>query len=198
MNIYTATDRTPYTYLVTHVPSGKRYYGARYKIGCHPSDLWVSYFTSSKTIHALIASDKLDSFKIEVRRTFTSVAECRKWEYKVLHKLNVRQNENWFNKHAGGKEFYNTSHASPDTKIKMSIARLGKPKSDSMKQNAMWYYELKFTTGDIEYIKGKVNVLARLNRKDWDTIRNCIKCNNGFIPRSKVYIRRMPKIFSPQ
>ena len=39
----------PYTYRITHLPSGKHYYGARYAKDCHPSDLWVIYFTSSKT-----------------------------------------------------------------------------------------------------------------------------------------------------
>jgi hypothetical protein len=49
--------------------------------------------------------------------------------------------------------------------------------------------------GTTEYIKGKVNVLQRLGRKDWETIRLYIQKNNGFIPRAKAVIRRMPKDF---
>jgi hypothetical protein len=197
MNIYTAGDRTPFTYVITHIPSGKRYYGCRYKKGCSPTDLWTTYFTSSKYVRKLIETDTISAFKTEVRKVFQSTNECVSWEYRVLHKLNAKDNLHWLNEHNGGKEFSNTVLASTETKEKMSRERLGKPKSDSMKLNAMWYYELRFESGEIEYIKGKVNVLKRLNRKDWGTIINCIKCNNGFVPRAKVYIKRMSKSFSP-
>ena len=80
----------------------------------------------------------------------------------------------------------------------MSKIRLGKPKSESMKQNSVWYYELKFHTGTVEYIKGKLNVLTRLGRKDWETIRVCIQQKGGVVPRANVTVKRMPKSFQPQ
>jgi len=197
MNIYTAEDRTPYTYIITHIPTGTRYYGSRYCQYCQPDDLWTKYFTSSRNVHNLIKQDGRNAFTISIRRTFTTVAECRSWESRFLHKINARVNKQWINAHNGGSNFYNTSTASDITRKRMSRARLGVPKSDSMKQNAMWYYELKFENGNIEYIKGKVNVLQRLGRKDWETIRVCIQKNNGFIPRVKAIIRRMPRSFIP-
>jgi hypothetical protein len=198
MNIYTAIDRTPYTYVITHIPSGKKYYGSRYKKWCLPDDLWSSYFTSSNTIHELIKKNTLAEFHYEIRKIFNSIKECRSWEFRVLHKLHANTNDKWLNKHNGGKEFFNAAPASEKTKEKMSKVRLGKPKSKTMKQNAMWYYELKFLTGKTEYIKGKINVLTRLGRKDWETIRNCIKNNNGFVPRAKVFVQRMAKSFIPE
>jgi len=102
----------------------------------------------------------------------------------------------WINAHNGGSNFYNITPASDITKQRISKVRLGKPKSESMKLNAMWYYELKFADGTVEYIKGKVNVLTRLGRKDWETIRTCIQKNNGIIPRANAIIRRMPKTFT--
>jgi len=196
MNIYTAKDRTPFTYIITHLPSGKRYYGSRYSRYCKPEDLWTKYFTSSRNVHELIEQDGRDAFKVSIRKTFTTVEKCRSWESRFLHKIDARFNDEWINAHNGGSDFYNISTASDITRERMSRVRKGMPKSDSMKQNAMWYYELKFNDGTTEYIKGKVNVLQRLGRKDWETIRLCIQKNNGFIPRAKAIIRRMPKSFT--
>jgi len=196
MNIYTAGDRTPYTYIITHIPSGRRYYGSRYSRNCQPSDLWNKYFTSSRTVKELIKQDGINSFTFEIRKTFSTITECRAWESRFLHKIDARSNHNWLNAHNGGSDFYNTSLASEQTKQLMSKVRKGKAKSDSMKQNSMWYYELKFADDTVEYIKGKLNVLKRLGRKDWETIRVCIQRKGGRIPRANAYIRRMPKSFT--
>lgn len=197
MNIYTAGDRTPYTYIVTHTPSGHRYYGSRYSKHCQPSDLWVEYFTSSQKIKDLIAQDGIDAFTVSIRKTFNTVSKCREWESRFLHRIDARSNDTWINAHNGGSDFYNASPASAITKQRMSKVRLGKPKSETMKVNSMWYYELKFANGTVEYIKGKVNVLTRLERKDWGTIRVCIQKKNGVIPRANATIRRMPRSFTP-
>jgi hypothetical protein len=197
MSIYTASDRTPFTYVITHIPTGKRYYGARYSIHCKPEDLWSKYFTSSQAVHNLIKEYGKQSFNINIRKVFTSVSKCRDWESRFLYKINARFNPEWINAHNGGSNFYNIDKASDITKQRMSKVRLGKPKSESMKQNAMWYYELKFDTGIIEYIKGKVNVLNRLNRKDWESIRITIQSKNGYLRKDKVTIQRMPKSFIP-
>jgi hypothetical protein len=197
MDIYTAGDRTPYTYIITHLPTGKRYYGSRYSYQCKPTDLWIKYFTSSQVVRDLIKQDGVNAFSIEIRKTFTTVKECRSWESRFLHKIDARFNDKWLNAHNGGSDFYNVSLASDITKQRMSEVRLGKPKSESMKQNSMWYYELKFANGVIEYVKGKRNVLTRLGRKDWETIRVCIQRNNGFVPRAGVFVKRLPKSFCP-
>jgi hypothetical protein len=197
MSIYTAEDRTPYTYIITHIPSGKRYYGSRYGYHCSPEDLWTTYFTSSRNIHNLIKQDGRDSFKGSIRKTFATVAECRSWESRFLHKINARVNNRWINAHNGGSDFYNISKASDITRERMSKVRVGVPKSNSMKQNATWYYELKFENDSIEYIKGSANVLNRLGRKDWETIRVCMQQKNGWVPKSRIFVRRMPRSFTP-
>ena len=40
----------PYTYMIGWSRLDQWYYGARYAQNCHPSDLWTTYFTSSKTV----------------------------------------------------------------------------------------------------------------------------------------------------
>jgi len=197
MSIYSAGDRTPFTYVITHIPSGKKYYGSRYKKGCVPDDLWSNYFTSSAKIKSLIETDGLNSFLVKIRKIFNSVEKCRDWESRFLHKINARENSDWLNEHNGESSFFNISKASDITRQRMSKVRLGKPKSESMKLNAMWYYELQFDNGSIEYIKGKVNVLLRLGRTDWETIRVKIKHKNGYIAKDNVTIKRMPKYFKP-
>jgi hypothetical protein len=84
---HTANDRTPYTYLIIHKHTGRFYYGSRYGIGCHPSDFWVSYFTSSNDIKEMISEDSADSFHIEIRKVFDSVDRCRYWEARVIDKM---------------------------------------------------------------------------------------------------------------
>lgn len=78
---------TPFTYKVTHIPSGKWYYGVRYADNCHPSDLWKTYWTSSKPINYLIEQDGYKSFEIEIRQTFKTKNEAISWEAKVLRRI---------------------------------------------------------------------------------------------------------------
>jgi hypothetical protein len=89
----------PYTYRITHLPSGRHYYGARYAKDCHPCDLWAKYFTSSKVVKKLIEQDGKEAFSYEVRRTFKTVGECIDWEHKVLCRLKVHRNNSWLNLH---------------------------------------------------------------------------------------------------
>lgn len=46
-------SHTPYVYRLTDVETGKQYIGARYAKKCEPSDLGVTYFTSSKKVQPL-------------------------------------------------------------------------------------------------------------------------------------------------
>lgn len=135
----------PYTYCVTHLPSGKRYYGVRFSKHCDPSDLWVKYFTSSEVIHDLIEKDGLEAFKTEVRRTFNSPKEAQIWEEKVLRRLNIAKNDMWLNRSIAGailmtddvkakirefnltkREYKSGFKMSDETKKKMSEAKKGK------------------------------------------------------------------------
>ena len=87
----------PYTYRVTSKTTGQHYYGVRYKQGCHPSDFWVEYFTSSKQVHNLIEQYGPDDFIREIRKTFTTATAAINWEEKVLTKLNVIERNDWLN-----------------------------------------------------------------------------------------------------
>ena len=90
---------TPYTYIIIQKDTGKKYYGARYAVGCHPDDLWVDYFTSSKEVHLLIEKYGEKSFDVEVRKIFSSAEDAIRWEGKFLRKINARKHSQFLNKH---------------------------------------------------------------------------------------------------
>ena len=87
----------PYTYLIGWPEYNIWYYGLRYAKKCHPSDLWTTYFTSSKYVKQ--ARQKYgEPSVIEIRKTFESVEQAQKWEHKVLRRMNVVNEEKWLNK----------------------------------------------------------------------------------------------------
>jgi len=101
MNIY-----QPYTYLITFKLTGERYYGVRYKQGCNPSDLWSTYYTSSKRVKQLLAQHGADAFSVEIRRTFTDKQSALLWEHTVLRRLNAAQHSGYLNENNGNKQFF--------------------------------------------------------------------------------------------
>ena len=88
----------PYTYLIKHKPSNTFYYGCRFSKKSDPSDLMVTYFTSSKYVKELILRDGVESFQFEIRKVFVDADSCRKWEHKVLRRLRVTKRDDFINK----------------------------------------------------------------------------------------------------
>ena len=102
----------PFVYCLTFLPTGQRYYGSRYannkSVVAHPSQLWTTYFTSSKIIADLIEEHGVDSFTFEIRKTFKTRAEAVSWESKFLTKICAAQSQDWLNGHNGGSSFHTT------------------------------------------------------------------------------------------
>lgn len=96
----------PFTYLVTFLPTGQRYYGVRTKKGCQPSDLWTSYFTSSKIVRQLIKQHGKDAFTFEIRRTFATKEQAILWEHRVLRRIDAARNPRYLNKNNGDRKFF--------------------------------------------------------------------------------------------
>jgi hypothetical protein len=74
----------PFTYLIKCIPTNQFYYGVKYSKNCQPSDLWTSYFTSSKYVRSLIGKYGKDAFEFQIRKTFKSQKKAKIWESKVL------------------------------------------------------------------------------------------------------------------
>lgn len=141
MNIY-----TPYTYLITFLPTGQRYYGSRTKRGCHPTDLWNLYYTSSNTVRQLIDQHGCGAFSTEIRRTFATREQALLWEHRVLRRLDAAHNPNYLNKNNSDRKFLGGGvpkgfKHSEETKRKMSEnsrghrnGKFGKSLSDETKR----------------------------------------------------------------
>lgn len=92
----------PYTYLIKHIPTGKVYYGLRFAKGCHPGDLWVKYFTSSKDVQDMISEYGKDSFVTEIRKVFIDPAAAIRWEITVLRRMKVLRRTDFINRNIPG------------------------------------------------------------------------------------------------
>lgn len=86
-----------YTYLIGWPELNKYYYGVRYAKGCNPAELWVTYFTSSKSVKEFTLYNGAPGL-IEIRQLFTDSSVARLWEHRVLKKLQVINKEEWLNK----------------------------------------------------------------------------------------------------
>lgn len=73
--------RIPYVYWIKNKTTGLKYVGVKYAKGCHPKEFWVSYFTSSKTIHKLIHLYGKEDFKIKILHVFDNEEEAILKEY---------------------------------------------------------------------------------------------------------------------
>ena len=102
---------TPYTYFLKNKVTGEKYYGVRYARGCHPSDLWTTYFSSSKQVAERIIKYGASSFDFEVRKVFSSPQTARTWEEKVLRRMKVLSYLDWLNRGICGKFFKDGSHS---------------------------------------------------------------------------------------
>jgi len=116
---------TPFTYTITHIPSGVHYYGVRYRKGCAPDDLGTTYFSSSRLLLNLISEEGIQSFKFKVRRIFGSKEEAISWERKFLIRVNAAGSAKWFNRHNGSGYASKGGHKLND----VTKNRMRKPKS---------------------------------------------------------------------
>ena len=98
---------TPFTYLIGWSSKKRYYYGSRYCKKCHPSDLFTTYFTSSKTVKDFIEENGLPDI-IQVRKIFKSDTDALTFEHKVLRRLDVKNRIDFLNK-TDGRDWKQTS-----------------------------------------------------------------------------------------
>ena len=85
-----------YTYLIGWSNLNKYYYGVRFAKDCHPDELWVSYYTSSKHVHYFYEKHGEPDI-IQIRKIFDNIQSARLWEHKVLRRMNVVDSHIWLN-----------------------------------------------------------------------------------------------------
>jgi len=101
----------PYTYLIGWSKLNKYYYGCEYgnivKVA-NPSNLWTSYFTSSKIVQKYRMKYGEPDI-IQIRKTFCCAKSTKTWEETVLRKMKVLTNDMFLNENISGLEFGLTS-----------------------------------------------------------------------------------------
>lgn len=98
---------TPFTYFIGWTKLNTFYYGRRTAKGCNPSELWKTYFTSSRYVRAFRKIHGEPDI-VQVRRTFTSTKKCNAWETKVLTRLDVQADARFLNKKNGDENWDTT------------------------------------------------------------------------------------------
>jgi len=141
---------TPFTYLIYSKRTNQYYYGVRYCNGCHPNQLWTTYFTSSKVIKSLIKMYGTDEFIVSIRKTFANAETAINWESRFLNRVKAATSNKWLNLHNGDGNFRNKGgyKLSKETKEKMS-----KPKSEQTKEKMS-----KAKTGSKNKVLGKQRI----------------------------------------
>lgn len=105
---------TPYTYLIGWSNLDTYYYGRRTAQGCNPRDLWVTYFTSSPSVHQFVTDNGPPDI-IQVRQIYDlnltlqeKITKCVLWENKFLERVNAASNPKFLNKSNGDSKFDST------------------------------------------------------------------------------------------
>jgi len=94
-------NNIPYTYLIGWKEHNIFYYGVRYSKYCSPSDLWKTYFTSSKHVRACVLKCGNPNI-IQIRKTFCCVDDAINWEKTVLKRMRVLEDDRFLNKNVAG------------------------------------------------------------------------------------------------
>ena len=161
---------TPYCYLIGWSKLNTWYYGVRFSRRAHPSDLWKSYFTSSKHVKRFAKSNG-DPDVIQIRRTFSNKESALMWEHKALRRLDVKAREKFLNVSIGlGDMFYDATgkhqsdehitkrvkskswykHHSDETRAKISRASVGYVQTKDAYGNVH-----KVSVDDPRYVSGQ-------------------------------------------
>ena len=125
-----SNNHLTYTYLIGWSNHNKWYYGRRTAKGCHPTELWKTYFTSSKYVKEFRKINGEPDI-IQIRKTFSDKKDCSKWESRVLLRLDVQHTEKWLNQ-KNGDEFWDFSGKKLS---EIHIQKLRQPKTQEHRKN---------------------------------------------------------------
>lgn len=153
----------PYTYLIGWKEQNLWYYGVQFGENSDPSNLWNTYFTSSKKVQ-LLREDIGEPDVVQVRKVFVSQEDARNWETKVIRRMGAVESEKWLNQTDNTGNFYWQGKRPTRTKEhseKIAAARRGKKISE---EHAKKLHEgRRNSTNTQEHIESYRN--ANLGRK---------------------------------
>ena len=134
----------PYTYFLHWTSHNMSYFGRRTATGCDPTELWRTYFTSSKYVKEFRKTFGEPDI-VQVCNTFTDAKSCVKQETLVLYSCKAARDPLWLNRTNGDMEFDTTG-------ISNAIdAKTGKPMGMVCVDDPRW------ASGEIiHHLKGRI------------------------------------------
>ena len=106
-----------FLYVITHIPSGKRYLGRKYltasktrqvkgkKIKSRVENDWREYWGSSPYLLEMIEKEGKENFKREIILWSEGRGELNWLEVEMQVKLNVLRDDNWMNSNVSAKYY---------------------------------------------------------------------------------------------
>ena len=172
-----------FTYLITNNLNNKWYYGVRYARNCKTSDLFTTYFSSSKSVKSDIEKYGIDNFKYEIRKTFDTVDEALLWESRVLKKMKVTTNKMSYNEHynLGFTVKFGDDNPSkkPEVRRKLSVAASNRKKPSEI------------TKSKISNTKRKKNIVNLILKKDFIISKKRLKLYRNMLEYMNEYFSNM-------
>lgn len=178
--IHTSEDRTPFTYLIGWKNLNKWYYGVRYAKNCHPNDLFDTYFTSSKYVKLLIESHGIPD-SISVRKTFNTIDAARKWEHRVLKKLDVIHSEKWINEHNGTSPSVEFAIIGAMKSKNKSKWKIDDPRRENLRKIAITSKIIDRINSEDQRKKSKetnINRLSKLSKEEKNKLTTAMNCKD--------------------
>lgn len=166
--IYTAQDRTPYTYFIRWNDLDLNYYGRRTAKGCHPEEFFILYFTSSKFVDDVISEYGMPDI-IKIHKIFSNVNSCKLQEERYLKRVNAAKSLNWLNKTNGDKNFDTTGivtvYDNTGNKFNVSV------------------YDKRYINGELKFISNKLgtfeNESTKIKKSEFRKGKTTVRDNEG-------------------
>jgi hypothetical protein len=180
MNIYSTQFNTPYIYRLTD-NTGKWYIGSRTIKNCHPDELGIKYFSSSKIVEPMF-KENISEWKKEILYIGKEQEDVEELEGLILLVLDAKNSTMSYNMH--NNSLYN---------VDWNCSKAGKLGIQKMTTEQRRNGGLKnVSTGHLSNIAssgGTAYAINRMNNKDFDKILTdkfistakkngkCIYCN---------------------
>ena len=187
-----------YVYYIKHLPTGKFYYGSRYKHiekNLTPEDdLWKIYYSSSKEVARLRKETGNDSFEYKIIFTDTAFDKCFNYE-QTLIKENIDDplciNKRYFDSDKGSAVFCvygKTLSSKGHPKREETKQRMRKPKSESHRANISKAQKSNGGNGPARHKEESKNKTREtMKSKPPRPAKTCPHCNKvgGYIAMSR-------------
>lgn len=169
----------PYTYLIKWTALNKWYYGVRHAKGCHPSEFWKKYFTSSKYVKQLL-KEFGNPDVIQIRKTFRDAKRAITWEKKVLTKMRVLERNDSLNMNIAGSIIISPEKYANVAKKRKSQKENYNSWDQTQEKNPMW--GKRWITNGVE---SKVVEKDSVTPDGWQNGRKmCLSQNESKVIRS--------------